>query len=171
MKSRLLGIMAAAFILLTPTYVFACAGEGLVKSAAAAYASAARAGSGSAFVSAASRYSDLRNVSLFALGKYRKNFSKAQEAQYISLARGYMGRFMVRNARGIGGGDIKIVSCSSGLIVTKMGGSKVTFKVAGNRVSDVNIGGIWLTQALRSNFVGVLNRNNGDVNALLNYLR
>jgi ABC-type transporter MlaC component len=38
-------------------------------------------------------------------------------------------------------------------------------------VQDVNVGGIWLAGQLRSTFTGVIKRNNGDVGALISYLR
>ena len=38
-------------------------------------------------------------------------------------------------------------------------------------VRDVNVSSVWLAQQMRSTFVGVINRNGGDIDALFAYLR
>jgi ABC-type transporter MlaC component len=44
----------------------------------------------------------------------------------------------------------------------------MVWRVSGGRISDVQVSGVWLQ--LRSKFTGIIRRNNGDVDALLNYL-
>ena len=39
------------------------------------------------------------------------------------------------------------------------------------RIFDVNVDGIWLASTQKTNFVAVLKKNNGQITALLDYLR
>ena len=62
------------------------------------------------------------------------------------------------------------------MVSTRMSnGKKIIFKLYRTRrgflVRDVNVSSVWLAQQLRSTFVGVIRRNNGDINALFKYLR
>ncbi|MBL8790301.1 MAG: ABC transporter substrate-binding protein [Rhizobiales bacterium] len=153
-----------------------CPAEGFVISAGNAFLSAARAGSPQAFTSAANRYADLRSIALFALGPHRKSLPKGQEARYVSLAKAYMGRFMAKHASQFAGSGLKVVSCTGNTVnASTAGGKRLVFRVAGGkrgyRVMDVNASSIWLAGQMRSTFVGVINRNHGDINALIAYLQ
>jgi hypothetical protein len=67
---------------------------------------------------------------------------------------------------------MKVTTCSGSTITaTTSSGRKIIFRVSGGRVRDVNVGSIWLAGQMRSTFVGVINRNGGDVGALLKYLK
>jgi phospholipid transport system substrate-binding protein len=153
-----------------------CEAEAFVQSAGNAFLSAARAGSPQAFTSAASRFADLRGIALFALGQHRKSLPKGREAEYVSLARTYMGGFMAKYADRFSGTGLKVVSCSGNTVnASTAAGKKLMFRVSGGkgkyRVQDVNVSSVWLAGQMRSTFVGVINRNNGDINALFTYLR
>ena len=141
---------------------------------------AARNGSAGAFAGAASRYTDLHGIAMFALGPHRKLLSKSREAEYVSLTRGFIGQVMAENSSRLAGSGLTVTDCSGDktamTVSTKMSnGKKVIFKVyktrAGYRVRDVNVSSIWLAQQLRSQFTGVIRRNNGDIDALFAYLR
>lgn len=154
----------------------ACPAKGFVLNAGSAFMAAANAGSPSAFSNAAARYADLRGIALFALGQHRKNLSKSNEAQYISLARGFMGKFMASNASRLRGTGLKVVSCRGNKVnATMASGKALVFRVIktrnGFRVQDVSVSSIWLTGQLRSKFVGIVNRNGGNLEALMVYLR
>jgi phospholipid transport system substrate-binding protein len=161
-----------AFAFATNTAIAACPSENLVMGAGKAFTAASRSGSASAFSSAASRYANMRGIALSALGPHRKKLSKAQEGEYVRLAQSFMGQFMSQNAGRFNTSGMKIVSCSSNLVTASAaGGRKIMFRVSGGRVQDVNVSSVWLAGQMRSTFVGVLNRNNGDINALLRYIR
>jgi hypothetical protein len=150
----------------------ACPSEGLVLSAGRAFTVAAKSGSPGAFLNAASRHADMRAIALFALGPHRKKLSKAQEGEYLNLTRVFMGRFMAKYADRFKADGLKVVSCSGGTITaTANGGRKLIFRVDGGRLKDVNVSSVWLASQMRSTFVGVINRNNGNIEALLEYLR
>lgn len=175
-------MLSSARIVLSLTFIalaspaIACPAEAFVVSAGKAFQAAARAGSASAFTSAASRFTDLRAMSLFALGPYRSKLSKAQEAQYFSLSRKFMGEFMAYYGARFSGHGVTIVSCNGNAIQAKFaGGKSVTFRLSkagkGYRVQDVSISSVWLAQQLRAKFTGVIKKNGGDVGALLKFLQ
>jgi len=166
------GLIVAA----NPAASAKCDAESFVNSAGNAFLAAARSGTPQAFTSAASRYADLRGIAMFALGSHRKSLPKAKEAEYLALARSFIGSFMAKNSSRFSGTGLKVVSCSGNTVnATTAAGKKLIFRVSGGkggyRVQDVNVSSVWLAGQMRSTFTGVLNRNNGDINALLNYLR
>jgi phospholipid transport system substrate-binding protein len=163
---------AIALLLTFPAATaFACSGENLVMGAGRAFTAASKSGSATAFLNAASRYADVRGIAASALGPHRKKLTKAQEAQYFRLAPAFMGKFMARYANNFNASGMKITTCSSGTITaTTASGKKIIFRVSGGRVRDVNVSSIWLAGQMRSTFVGVINRNGGNVDALIRYL-
>jgi ABC-type transporter MlaC component len=165
-------LAALALIGALCTTAQACPGEALVMSAGRAFTAASGSGSAGAFQNAASRFADLRSIALFALGPHRKKLTKAQEAEYVRLAQAFIGRFMAKHADRFNAEGMKVVSCSGGTIAaTANGGRKIMFRVSGGRIKDVNVGSVWLAAQMRSTFVGHINRNNGDIQALIRYLK
>lgn len=171
MKSIVLAV-ATVLVISTASFASSCPSEGLVMGAGKAFTSASKSGSASAFLNAASRYADTRSIAISALGPHRKKLTKAQEAEYIRLAQGFMGDFMAKYSSRFNASGMKVTTCKGNLVtVTANGGRKIIFRVGGGRVQDVNVSSVWLVGQMRSTFVGVLNRNNGDISALLKYLR
>lgn len=153
-----------------------CPAGGFVLNAGQAFAAASRQGSASAFIGAASRYADTRSIALSALGIHRKKLSRADEGEYVRLAQSFMGRFLARYGNNFNVSGLKVTTCSANIVsATSSGGKKIIFRVGkgrgGYRVQDVNVSSIWLAGQMRTTFVGVLNRNNGDIRALMKYLR
>lgn len=156
-----------------------CPAASFVQSAGQAYDRAASSASPTAFASAAARYSDLRALSMFALGRYRKDLPKNREAEYLELTRQFIGRTLKKHGGGFRGTTLTITDCvnsGGGLIVLARtsSGSKVVFRLAraggGYTVKDVNMRGVWLAQQMRSTFVGTIART-GSIDGLLAYLR
>jgi ABC-type transporter MlaC component len=165
---------AILFLTLTISQAAAagCPSEGLVLGAGKAFTAASKSGSASAFLGAASRYADTRGIALSALGPHRKKLSKAQEGEYVRLAQNFMGKFMARYSSNFNTSGLKITTCSGNVVTaTASSGKKIMFRVGGGRVQDVNVSSVWLAGQMRSTFVGVINRNNGDMAALMDYLR
>jgi phospholipid transport system substrate-binding protein len=157
-----------------------CPASDFVLNAGAAMQSAARSRSPSAFAGVAARYTDLRGIALFALGPHRSQLGKGDEGRYVSLTKGFIGRFMAKNASRVAGSGLKIVDCKGAganyTVTAEMSnGKRFVFRVGGRRggfrVRDVNVSSIWLAQQLRSSFTGVIRRNNGDIGALYAYLQ
>ncbi len=176
----MVALVAAGLLLPADNAEAACVAEPFVRNAGAAIMGAARARSATAFANAASRYADLRSIAIFALGPHRASLRKSDEAEYVRLTRAFIGRFMLRHARRFGGDGLSITSCTGGnrALVVKVklrGGQNVIFRIqktrAGYRVRDLNVSSVWLAQQLRSTFTGVIRRNNGDIGALMAFLR
>lgn len=158
----------------------ACEASAFVTSAGNAFMRAARVHTASAFSGTTERYTDLRGISMFALGPHRGRLSRAREAEYLALTRGFIGRFMVKHSGRFSGSGMTIKDCVTSnnamTVSTRLSnGKKIIFKLhrskRGFLVRDVNVSSVWLAQQLRSTFVGVINRNGGDINALFAYLR
>jgi ABC-type transporter MlaC component len=165
------GVVFSALVLSAPSSL-SCAGESTVLAAGKAFTAASRSGSPTAFLNAASRFTDVRGIAASALGPHRNKLSKAQAAEYYRLAPAFMGKFMARYASRFNAAGMKVTTCSGSTITaTTSSGRKIIFRVSGGRVRDVNVGSIWLAGQMRSTFVGVINRNGGDVGALLKYLK
>jgi ABC-type transporter MlaC component len=156
-----------------------CDAEGFVRSAGQAYDRAASSGSAAAFATAAARFSDLRSLSLFALGRYRKDLPKAREAEYLRLARQFIGETLKDHGSGFRGASLQIVDCKSSggntvVSARTSGGTKVVFRLGraggGYTVKDINMQGIWLAQQMRSTFVGTISRT-GSIDGLFSYLK
>lgn len=169
-------LYAALFFLLPAPNVLACPAENFVISAGKAFQMAARSNSASAFSGAAARYTDLRAISLFALGQYRGKLPKSSEAQYLALSRRYMGAFLVEYGSKFSGNGVTIVSCQGNVVNAKFtGGQKIVFRLSksgnGYRVADASLSGFWLAQQMRTKFTRIISKGGGDVGALLRFLR
>ncbi|HLA01242.1 MAG TPA: ABC transporter substrate-binding protein [Aestuariivirga sp.] len=157
-----------------------CEASTFITNAGNAFLGAARRQSASAYSGVASRYTDLRGISMFALGPHRKLVSKANEAEYLALTRSFIGRFLAKYSNRFSGSGLAIKECAGSknnlTVNTRLAnGKKIIFKIykskRGYLVRDVNVSSVWLAQQLRSTFVGVIRRNGGDINALFKYLR
>lgn len=182
MHMRWIAILTVSllFLLSFNTAVNACEAQAFINNAGNAMMGAARVGSPKAFSGVASRYTDLNSIALFALGPNRAAMNKTQQAEYIVLTRGFIGRFMARHAGKFSGNGLKITGCVGSkndlTVNTQLStGKKIIFRLyktkRGYLVRDVNVSSVWLAQQLRSTFVGVIRRNNGDIAALFKYLR
>jgi phospholipid transport system substrate-binding protein len=165
--------------LAVPALAEKCPPAPFVLSASEAYDRAASSGSPQAFASAAARYSDLRALSLFALGRYRKDLPRNREAEYLELTRQFIGRTLKKHGSGFRGTTLTITDCASnsgGYVVSARtsSGSRVVFRLAraggGFTVKDVNMKGVWLAQQMRSTFVGTIDRT-GSIDGLFKYLK
>ena len=158
----------------------ACEASGFVTNAGQAMIGAARRKSPNAFAGVTARYTDLRAIALFALGPNRDQLPKAREKEYVALTHAFIGRTLARNSSRFRANDIKVTGCSgTGKSVTVnarlSGGQKLVFKLYKTRrgylVRDVNVASVWLAQQMRSNFIAVIRRGGGDIEALFVYLR
>ena len=174
-------ILAASLALLAtvlgcsiqPSIAASCPAAGVVNRAGLAFMDAARGGSAAAFSSALARHTDVRGAAIFALGQYRKDLPPARQGEYVRNAQSYMARFLLDNARPFRSSrDLIIESCKGNLVETSLGGrSRMVWRISGGRVRDVRVGGVWLAIQLRSKFTGIIRRNQGDIDALLEFLR
>ncbi len=167
--------VAATLMAASPAQAQSCPGEEAVHAAATSLNQAAAAGSPEAFAAAVEQHTDVSQVAMFALGPYRNALPEARRGEYVQLTRAFLGRFLAERAGSLAGAQLQILGCSqdSGYtyIDSRVAGERLVWRLEGGRIIDVNLGGVWLLPQMRSNFVAVIQRGNGDPAALLDYLR
>jgi ABC-type transporter MlaC component len=149
-----------------------CPGANAVRNAAADFIQATRQGSTAAFASALARNADVRGTALFALGQYRKNLPAGRQRQYMQLAQAYMAQFLRQHSGPFRSyRDLTIESCRGNLVETSLAGrSRMVWRLSGRRIGDVQVSGVWLALQLRSKFTGIIRRNGGSTDALIDFL-
>jgi ABC-type transporter MlaC component len=172
----LIGIaVLAAFMTAAPARAQSCPGDQVVHAAAASFNQAASAGSPQAFAAAIDQHTDVSQLAMFALGPYRRALPDARRSEYVQLTREFLGRFIAERAGSLAGAEVQIVGCSSeqgySYVDTRVAGKRVVWRLEGGRILDVNFGGVWIMPQMRSDFVSVIERGNGDPAALIDYLR
>jgi ABC-type transporter MlaC component len=152
-----------------------CPGHQVVQAAAVSLNQAVASGSPQAFVTVLDRHVDVSRLAMFALGPYRRALPTARHGEYVQLTRQFMGRLLAQYAGSFTGSQPQVLGCSSDsgfqYVDTRVSGQRVIWRIHEGRLVDVNVGGVWLAPQMRSNFVSVIRRGNGDPAALLNYLR
>ncbi len=130
---------------------------------------------------------DLKRVSVFALGPYggkatqadRDAFATAFQRYAVAVYQSYFQRYSGQTLKVTGS---RANAPADDIVVTQMidpkdqGGRplEVDFRVRSDigkpAIVDFSVGGIWLAPAERDEFVAFLGRNGGDVPALIAYL-
>ena len=147
-----------------------CPGANLVQSAAKSFADASRTHNPAVFANAISRYSDVNGLALFALGQYRGELPPNRKAEYVAKTRAYIGRFLAAHEGRFANSALQIQSCFGGQIRSVAGRESIVWKLSGNRVSDVEVGGVWLVAELRSKFVSIIRDGHGNIESLFAFL-
>ena len=129
---------------------------------------------------------DIKRVSLFVLGPYRKRLNKEDSLKYFQSIEDFISKVYAKRLLSYPSGNIQIIKNEAkgkrGNIVYSL----VKFndrpkpipidwwviknKVGINKVFDMRISGIWMAQEQRSTFTSFLSNNNGDINKLINRL-
>ncbi len=165
----------AALLAAAPAHAQSCPGQRIVQAAAASFNQAAASGSPRAFAAVLDRHADVSRLAMFALGPYRRALPAARRSEYVQLTRLFIGRFLAENAYSFAGAQPVLIGCSSdqglAIVDTRVNGQRIVWRIDRNRIVDVNAAGIWLSLQMRSNFVSVIQRGNGNIAALIEYLR
>jgi phospholipid transport system substrate-binding protein len=175
----LLGTLASALpaMAATPAETFVSAvGNSVIE--------AARNGSVETFRGVLRANADVETIAVFSLGSYRKNLNASQKGEYLSLVEAYIARVFSENAARLAGNSLEVTGsqeAADSVIVKSLlkyddGRSvAVTWRLVKRggdyKIFDVNVDGIWLATTQKTNFVSVLKQNNGDIGALLTYLK
>lgn len=183
-RRALLGLsLLAPFVAALPANA-ASPAESFVQTVGNSVLAAARNGSVENFRSVLRANADLDTIALFSLGSYRKNLDAGKKAEFVGLVEAYISRVFSENAARLAGESLEVSSsqeASDSVIVKSVlkypdGRStpvtwRLTKRGGGYKIFDVNVEGIWLATTQKTNFVSVLNQNNGDIDALLTYLK
>jgi phospholipid transport system substrate-binding protein len=162
----------------------ATAAESFVSSVGNSVIEAARNGSQENFRNVLRASADVETIAVFSLGSYRKNLDAGRKAEYVGLVESYIARVFSENAARLAGESLEVTGsqeAADSVIVKSLlkyadGRSvAVTWRLVkrggGFKIFDVNVDGIWLATTQKTNFVSVLKQNDGDVGALLTYLK
>ena len=155
--------------------VQACEGAQLADAAGAAFLSAAKQGSVPAFASALASYADMDKITMFALGRYQNQLHPTRRAELTHLTSRYVSSTLADFAAKFRGTGINAIECRPGEVISRFnrgakGAQRVTWRISGNKVTDVNIQNVWLGQLLRDNYATVINRGGGSIDALFHHL-
>jgi len=150
-----------------------CAGSVAAKSAGKGFLAAARSGSPAAFSRALGRYVNMRRISFFALGRYRRKLPRSQYGRFVRLSRQYIARKLARYASSFRGGSLEVTRCGRNLVETRLkpGGQRVVWRMAGRGIADVKISNVWLGVALRDHYASLIRRAGGDMRRFMAALR
>jgi ABC-type transporter MlaC component len=146
-----------------------CPNANVAKAAAASFTGAAQVGTPDAFAAAISRHTDINELALSALGRYRKDLQPAHRQEYVRNTRAFMGRFLAKYANRFARAQLAIEGCSGNLVRSRAGGHQILWRISGGRVRDVRVGNVWLAASMRAKFASVIRRGK-SIDALLTYL-
>jgi hypothetical protein len=170
------GIMLAVWLGIgSATQVNACEGAQVADSAGAAFLDAAKEGSVPAFAKALDSYADMGKITLFALGRYQNQLHPDRRTELTHLTSRYVSSTLADFARKFRGTGINAIECRPGEVISRFsrgarGNERVTWRISGNKVTDVNIQNVWLGQLLRDNYASVIQRGGGSIDALFHHL-
>ena len=162
----------------------ATAAESFVNSVGNSVIEAARNGSQETFRNVLRASADVETIAVFSLGSYRKSLDAGRKSEYVGLVETYISRVFSENAARLAGESLEVTGsqeAADSVIVKSLlkyadGRSvAVTWRLVKRggafKIFDVNVDGIWLATTQKTNFVSVLKQNNGDLGALLTYLK
>ena len=127
---------------------------------------------------------DIKKISLFILGPYRKNLKPSESSKYFNAIKNFISKVYAKRLSSYPSGNIKITKVEEkgrrGIIVSSL----VNFNnrpnpisidwwilessVSDYKVFDIRISGIWMAQEQRSTFTSFLSKNNGEITNLIN---
>ena len=122
---------------------------------------------------------DIKRVSLFILGPYRRKLKPSEASQYFNAIKNFISNVYAKRLSSYPSGSIEITKTEDkgkrGIIVSSI----ITFNDRPNPISidwwiipsstslykvfDIRISGIWMAQEQRSTFTSFLSRNNGNI--------
>lgn len=179
---RRLMIAAAALLLPnmlagSPARAASCPEAAMVIEAGNAFLAAARTERPADFAAALEAYTDMQRISLFALGKYRSALPPARLNEFVDLTSRYVANTLANFARKFRALSIKFIECRGDTVSLRLvyGGSqpakRATFRVSNGKIVDVYIQNIWLAVLLRDNYLAILDKHDGNIDALFTALK
>lgn len=138
------------------------------------------------FASVFTGNADIRAIGAFALGQYSQKMSGSQKSEYFRLIRPYVSRAFLRRMTDAAVDKVLIGSSRVRGKNEELVKSRVKFtdgrpdlaiswrlrrKGGRYKVIDILVSGVSMIRSQRDEFTSVIRRNNGNVDALLNYMR
>ena len=162
-------LLALMVVVNSPAQAGSCAAAEVAMQAGNAFLKAARTKRASDFAVALASYTDMNQISLFALGKYRSSLPADRVSEFVTLTSRYVANTLADFALKFKAASIEVIDCNGAQVNTRLtfsGGraaKRATWRVQGGKVVDVNVQNVWLAQLLRDNYVGILNRAGGSM--------
>ena len=127
---------------------------------------------------------DIKRISLFILGPYRKNLKSTESSKYFNAIKNFISKVYAKRLSSYPSGNVIVTKVEEkgrrGIIVSSL----VNFNdrpnpisidwwilessVSDYKVFDIRISGIWMAQEQRSTFTSFLSKNNGEIVNLIN---
>ena len=127
---------------------------------------------------------DIKRISLFILGPYRKNLKSTESSKYFNAIKTFISKVYAKRLSSYPSGNVIVTKVEEkgrrGIIVSSL----VNFNdrpnpisidwwilessVSDYKVFDIRISGIWMAQEQRSTFTSFLSKNNGEIANLIN---
>lgn len=132
------------------------------------------------------KYSNIKEVALFSLGRFEKQLPSAKEKEFYDLVETFAARLFASYAGNFAGREVQvlrsaprtendIVVDSRILYFDDRNPAPVKWLIAkrGNKmmIYDVNIQGVWLSLFIQQKFVSILKKSKGDFEPLFAFLR
>ncbi len=128
---------------------------------------------------------DIPAIATFSLGRFARRLPERDRIDYYGLVAAYISSIFATHAIGLGGEEVAITGSLRRSERELLVNSKVKFASGRSlavdwrvtetdgvfKVFDVSINGIWLAIQQRSEFMSVIKRGGGTVEALLAHLR
>jgi len=180
-----LGVLAVSSLLHAPLASAASsAAEKYVERVGNGILAAARGKSVSKFRSLLQRNGAISTIAIYSLGPYRKKLPASRKSEYYRLVANHISKVFASHSGKLAGQSLKASSSRSKgksvIVKSKLRyasgkTSTVTWRLikrgSGFKVFDVNVQGIWLANTQKTDFISVMRRNDGNINALFSYLK
>ncbi len=128
---------------------------------------------------------DIPAIATFSLGRFARRLPESDRTDYYELVASYISSIFATHAIGLAGEAVTVTGSVKRSDRESLVSSKVKFASGRSlavdwrviqadgvyKVFDVSINGIWLAIQQRSEFMSVIKRGGGTVDALLDYLR
>ena len=191
-RAALVAAMAVALLGLSGPSGNATTAEEAFASKAGAHALQTAAYGGSAqqkvdrFKDLLRRYSNVKEVALFSLGKYEKQLPSNRANEYFSLVEDFAAKLFASYSGDFMGREVQVLRSAPRTANDIVVDSRILYNddrrpapvkwlVAkrGNKLNiyDINIQGVWLSLFIQQKFVGILKKSKGDFEPLFAFLK
>lgn len=187
----ILGLVSTATVSEAATASALSAAERFASQAGNQAVATARAGGSEAqltdrFRNLLRRYSNVRSVASFSLGRFARELPASRRAEFHRLVEDFTARLFAAYASSFAGREVEVLRSNPRSANDIVVDSRIVFadnrnpspvkwlvskRGGGYSVHDVNIQGVWLSLHIRSKFTSILQQNDGDFEALFAFLR
>ncbi len=124
---------------------------------------------------ALNRYVAIGKIALFVLGKHRRHLKPGQKQSYVSLFESMVLNALTKYGKKIQGKEFVVTSSHRNIVKgyiehDRNRRTELEFRTKENRITDIRVGGIWVSILLRESFDHVIELG-GNIDAIFVYLK